>query len=312
MDGDTGGTLPEDLRAWVDDRAEAQGVDPETVLTRAVSTYRLAVTDLGASLDDIDAVSEKLDTVEGRVDGLEETVSEKIDDVRMRVVQVKRETDEKAAHAHDHPTLREDIDDVTANIETVREQLSAVESRVEGGFDNYEEILTYLDETTTDLDERLDVVAASLADVRSRVTDIEAAHRERKQLSTLLRTANDAGERKATCDNCEETVHLDLLTEPRCPACQSAFEALSPSKGFFGSATLRTGQPLALEAASSPNDDVTTLADADGATNLDSKGETGKDVETDSADAVTSAGDSGADDSDELTHETTPNTNTND
>ena len=285
MDGDIGGTLPDDLRDWVGERAETEDVEPKTVLTRAVNTYRLAVADSGESVDELDTVSDRLETVEGRVDGLEESLEEKIDDVRMRVVQVKREADEKAPRDHEHPRFREDLDGVRTDIENVRDQLDEMQSRVDAGFDNYEEILTYLDETTADLDEHLRVVAQSVVDLRSRVADIEATELERKALSDLLRVANDTGERKATCDDCGETVYLDLLTEPRCPGCRSAFDELSPSRGFFGSATLHTGNPPALEAAAPEGGDVETFLDdaaTDGvASGTDSDTDSGTDPTTD-------------------------------
>ncbi|KAB1198661.1 MULTISPECIES: hypothetical protein [Haloferax] len=304
MDGDAGVSLPEGLQEWVDERAEAQDVDSVTILARAINTYRLAVTDTGTSLDEIESVSDRLDSVEGRVDGLEGTVQEKIDDVRMRVVQVKRETDGKAPRDHDHPDLREGLDRATADIETLRDQLTEVESRVDAGFDNYEEILTYLDETTTDLDEHLGVVAQSLLNLRSRAADIEAAELERKALGDLLRLANDTGERKALCDDCGETVHLDLLTEPRCPACRSAFEDLSPSKGFFGSATLHTGNPPALEAATTERDDVSALFEERDTAELeseaeDAEGDVGNTIESDSDT------DSAVHHEDQATHEAT-------
>ncbi|KAB1194842.1 hypothetical protein GJR96_10015 [Haloferax sp. MBLA0076] len=282
MEGDVGGTLPEDLREWVTARAEALDADPATVLARAVSTYRLAVTDSGEALDDIESVPRQLDTIEGRVDGLETTLDEKIDDVRMRVVQVKREADEKAPRDHSHPDLQAGIDQVTSDIEATRERVAQMDERVDAGFDNYEEILTYLDETTATLDENLRVVAQSLVDLRSRAADIEAAELERKALADLLRVANDAGEHKATCADCGQTVHLDLLTEPRCPGCRTSFDELSPSRGFFGSATLHTGEPPALEGRpASSEDDVATILDETAPEESDSVDTT---VETDDTD----------------------------
>ncbi|WP_225316415.1 MULTISPECIES: hypothetical protein [Haloferax] len=283
MEGDVGGTLPADLREWVTARAHAQDVDPATVLARAVGTYRLAVTDSGASLDDVESVPDRLDTVEGRVDGLEDSLDEKIGDVRKRVVQVKRETDEKAPRDHAHPDLQEGIDQATASLDAVRASIAEVDERVDAGFENYEEILTYLDETTADLDENLRVVAQSLVELRSRAADIEAAELERKALGDLLRVANDAGEHKATCAECGQTVHLDLLTEPRCPGCRSSFDELTPSRGFFGSATLHTGQPPALEAAESSEDEIETLLDEQAAGDTDTDTETVNDTDTDTA-----------------------------
>ncbi|SEL94627.1 magnesium transporter CorA family protein [Haloferax larsenii] len=272
MAGYDGGSLPEDLRDWVDERAEAEGVDPSTILTRALSVYRLAVTDSGESVDALQSLPERLDDLEGELDslgddvdtleddigGLEDDVDEKIDDVRMRVVQVKRETDGKAPRDHDHPDLQVGIDRATAGVEAVRDRLDELDDRVDAGFDNFEDVLSYLDETTADLDGKLRSVVQALLNVRARTADIQAAELERKALADLLRVANDANERKAKCEACRETVHLDLLTEPRCPACQSPFQELSASRGFFGSATLHTGTPPELEAAETDGDETTS------------------------------------------------------
>ncbi|AKU08645.1 hypothetical protein [Haloferax gibbonsii] len=263
MEGEDGVSLPDDLRTWVEARADEEGVDPETVLARALGTYRLAVSDAGESLDDADAVSDRLGGVEARVDELEGELDEKISDVRMRVVQVKREADEKAPRDHTHPELDAELDRLADDVRAARNRVTDLDERVDAGFENFEEILTYLDETTATLDENLRTVARTLLDLRGRAADLEAADLERKALAELLRTANATGEKKARCEECDETVHLDLLAEPRCPSCRSPFRELSSSPGFFGSATLHTGRLPALESADDARatDEVADLLD---------------------------------------------------
>ncbi|ELZ81227.1 hypothetical protein DEQ92_09355 [Haloferax sp. Atlit-6N] len=263
MEGEDGVSLPDDLRTWVEARADEEGVDPETVLARALGTYRLAVSDAGESLDDADAVSDRLGGVEARVDELEGELDEKISDVRMRVVQVKREADEKAPRDHTHPELDAELDRLADDVRAARNRVTDLDERVDAGFENFEEILTYLDETTATLDENLRAVARTLLDLRGRAADLEAADLERKALAELLRTANATGEKKARCEECDETVHLDLLAEPRCPSCRSPFRELSSSPGFFGSATLHTGRLPALESADDARatDEVADLLD---------------------------------------------------
>ncbi|ELZ66951.1 hypothetical protein C5B91_12055 [Haloferax sp. Atlit-10N] len=263
MEGEDGVSLPDDLRTWVEARADEEGVDPETVLARALGTYRLAVSDAGESLDGADAVSDRLGGVEARVDELEGELDEKISDVRMRVVQVKREADEKAPRDHTHPELDAELDRLADDVRAARNRVTDLDERVDAGFENFEEILTYLDETTATLDENLRTVARTLLDLRGRAADLEAAGLERQALAELLRTANAAGEKKARCEECDETVHLDLLAEPRCPSCRSPFRELSSSPGFFGSATLHTGRLPALESADDARatDEVADLLD---------------------------------------------------
>ncbi|WP_148414474.1 hypothetical protein [Haloferax sp. KTX1] len=263
MQGEDGASLPDDLRTWVEARADEEGVDPETVLARALGTYRLAVSDAGESLDDADAVPGRLDGVEERVVELEGELDEKLADVRTRVVQVKREADEKAPRDHAHPELDGELDRLADDVHAVRNRVADLDDRLDAGFENFEEILSYLDETTTTLDENLRTVARTLLDLRGRAADLEAADLERTALAELLRSANAAGEKKARCEECDATVHLDLLAEPRCPSCRTPFRDLSSSPGFFGSATLHTGRLPALEAADSSGatDEIEDLLD---------------------------------------------------
>ncbi|MFC7128290.1 hypothetical protein [Haloferax chudinovii] len=263
MEGEDGLSLSDDLRTWVKARADEEGVDRETVLARALGTYRLAVIDAGESIDGSASVPDRLDGVEGRVEALEDELDEKIADVRTRVVQVKRETDEKAPRDHAHPELDGELDRIADDVHAVRNRVADLDDRLDAGFENFEEILSYLDETTATLDENLRTVARTLLDLRGRAADLEAADLERTALAELLRSANAAGEKKARCEECDATVHLDLLAEPRCPSCRTPFRELSSSPGFFGTATLHTGRLPALEAADSSDatDEIEDLLD---------------------------------------------------
>ncbi|MFC7202187.1 hypothetical protein ACFQJC_01565 [Haloferax namakaokahaiae] len=258
---DTGGSLPDDLREWLDAYADETGEDADAILARAVGLYRLTVSET-AGEGDVASLADRLDALESELSEAESEFDDKIDDVRMRVVQVKREADDKAPREHTHPELTADIDDATRTVEALREQVERLDEYVDGGFENYEEVLTYLDETTTDLETKLQTVAKVLVDLRARTVDIEAEALERETLAELLRVANANNDRKATCESCETKVHLDLLAEPRCPACRTAFTELSPSSGFFGSATLHTGPPPALTGTESDDADVEEILEA--------------------------------------------------
>jgi len=52
---------------------------------------------------------------------------------------------------------------------------------------------------------------------------------------------------EADCGNCGGTVHLGLLSKPRCPHCESHFEAVEPGSGFFAGARLTVGERPALD-----------------------------------------------------------------
>ncbi|WP_410766977.1 hypothetical protein [Haloferax sp. DFSO60] len=249
---DIGGSLPDDLREWLDAYADETGEDADAILTRAVALYRLTLNE--ADGDDVASMQERMETVESQLSDVESEFDDKVDDVRMRVVQIKREADEKAPREHSHPELNADIDEATRTIEALREQVQELDDYVDEGFENYEDILTYLDETTANLDTKLQTVAKVLVGLRARMVDVETDALERETLTELLRVANANNDHKATCESCETKVHLDLLSEPKCPTCRTPFAELSPSSGFFGSATLHTGPPPALTGESGDTD----------------------------------------------------------
>ena len=143
--------LPDDLEAWVAERAAAADTTRAAVVRRLMAAHRL-LDEHPESLDDADVASlggdiarppdgadsgvddlgAHLDDLSGRVEGLESDLDEKITDVRERVIQVKREADDKAPAGHDHPSIDRRIDD---------------------GFGDYEEILESLVERTEALEE---------------------------------------------------------------------------------------------------------------------------------------------------------------
>ena len=243
--------LPDDLEAWVAERASADGTSRADVVRRLMAAHRLldehgdqldggdvsgfgdgtagssGVADSG--LDDLDARVEEL---AGRVGELEADLDEKITDVRQRVVQVKREADAKAPADHDHP---------------------AVERRIDEGFENYEEILEYLTERTEALEDgaddrsaKLTRVANAVVGLRRRVAALEGEIEKRAAAADLHEAANRRGISEAACDSCGESVQLGLLDEPTCPHCESPFDGVE-SGGWFRSNRLTVGDRPALE-----------------------------------------------------------------
>lgn len=249
--------LPDDLEAWVAERAAADGTSRADVVRRLITAHRLldeqpdrldeaAASDadgdpvvvgsgesvsssLAAEIDDLDA---RVDDLTDRVGGVETDLDEKITDVRQRVIQVKREADAKASAEHDHPEL---------------------ERRVDEGFENYEEVLEYLTQRTDDLADdaadrgtKLRTVANAVVDLRKRVAAIESIVEERAAVAALRESANRQGIAEAACDSCGESVRLGLLDEPACPHCESPFDGVE-SGGWFRSARLTVGDVPALE-----------------------------------------------------------------
>ena len=235
----TSGGLPEELRTWVEERAGERGVDPETVLARAVLVHREAerLAD-GEDGTDSSAVADRLDRLDDEVDDL-------IEDVRERVIQVKRETDEKAPADHDHPDLRETTREA---VETAERALEAAETaRAAGGGDgDLEARVGDLTETTERLERRAETLARVAVDAREDLRRLRSAEAERAAADDLRRTANRNGDAVANCEGCGETVRLSLLSRPRCPHCDAGLADVEPS-GLIGKARLRTGTPPALD-----------------------------------------------------------------
>jgi tetrahydromethanopterin S-methyltransferase subunit G len=246
----TGEGLPDDLREWVETRADERGVDPETVLSRAVLVHReaerLAAADadagpsaLSARLDRLDDLDDEVRRVTDRLDALDDEVDDLIEDVRERVVQVKRETDAKAPADHDHPDLRERVAGAQDTVDQLDGQLTADLQEVRDRLDD-------LDERTGDLVDRTKTLARVAVDVRDDVRSLRSTAADRAAADELRRTANRNGDTTATCEACGETVRLGLLSRPRCPHCDASVSGLDPSSGFFGSARLRAGDRPAL------------------------------------------------------------------
>jgi chromosome segregation ATPase len=248
MVGEQSEAFPEELREWVQEKASALDSTPDEVLVRAVTVYRFldaeSDVDLETTVADVD---DRLSALDDRLETLEADFDENLQDVRERVIQVKRETDAKAPQDHTHPELRERV---TRAVEATDEAASAVdhlEDRLDRGFDNYEEVLDYLTETTDELDEKLNALAAAVVDVRNATAAMEADERERGAVADLKRDAHRHGETTAGCDDCGQTIRLGLLARPRCPFCEARFVDLEPGRGFFSAATLLTGDRPALE-----------------------------------------------------------------
>jgi prefoldin subunit 5 len=234
--------LPTSVAQWVTKTADELDVPRQRLLSELLAAH--------GSLHEEDA--------DDRLDELRDEFMEKLTDVRERVAQIKREADEKAPVDHDHPDLRDELDerrervdddgeDITAEVDLLRERVAANRERLDSGFENYEEVLDYLTETTDELDGRLDVLARALVSVRDQVRMLATENATRVATAELARTANRHGIKSAKCGDCEMSVTIALLTEPNCPHCGATFEDIEPKQGFFGSNWLVVGRPPALD-----------------------------------------------------------------
>jgi len=259
------------LDGWLDAKAEQLGVNREELLARlgtggpdgdADETGALRRELVARLVADREALAADVDEIRADVEDARSSFDEKIDDVRDRVVQVKREADGKAPDDHDHPDLApasvadradelaaelDDLAETVATVDELRESVSELDETVEAGFDNYEDVLEYLTETTDDLEAKLTALAEVTVDLRDRTETLAARHAARAAADELATLANRRGVRSADCGHCGQTVHVGLLAAPTCPHCASTFSDVEPKRGFFGSATLVVGDPPALE-----------------------------------------------------------------
>jgi rubrerythrin len=290
MAGEQVAELPEPLREWVEARAAETGRTPTEVLARAAAAYRLLDQHEDLLPDPTQPPSDgavPAESLEKRVAALEDDLDEKIDDVRQRVIQVKRETDEKALAEHDHPELQAELqaeldaiesraddavttaEEALAEMEGVRGEFDELDEAVQGGFDNYEDILRNLKDAADDARSRTNRLASALADLGDRVAKLEARERIREEVAELKREANEKGVPKANCESCGSTIQIGLLSKPRCPHCEAPYDGVDTDTGFFKAAALRVADRPALEEGT---DDESGAASRS-RTNLDLTGE---------------------------------------
>ncbi|AUV82995.1 CopG family transcriptional regulator [Salinigranum rubrum] len=259
MAGEPEETLPDELQRWVDEQVAASDDEPADVISRAVTLYRLVEehaasaggetppvgdieSDLERLADRVSTLDDRVGNVENglddRVGAVEDDFDEKITDIRERVIQVKREADAKAPSDHDH--------------EELRERVESLGTRVDHGFENYEEVLSYLTDETDDLDDKVGRLAGVVVSLRKRTARAERQVTRLDAAADLKRVANRHGTTKAKCEECGGSVAIGLLTEPTCPHCESGFVGVEPAGRLFGSGTLVTGRPPALMAGDDP------------------------------------------------------------
>lgn len=222
--------LPDDVAEWLRAVADERGVS-ETELLRTLLTAEPDGSRPGAR----------------RLEEVEREFRELVEDVRERVIQVKRETDEKAPADHGHPELANELQRVADGLDRVEAEHERVDHRVDRGFENYEEVLEYLTETTDDVQHAVSRLTSVVVDLRGRIRETTRDEARRTALAHLTDAANRHGVNSARCEDCGESVDVSLLVEPRCPHCDTAFTTLEPRPGFFRTSVLHTGRLPALE-----------------------------------------------------------------
>lgn len=250
--------LPPGLEEWLTEQATEMNRSREDVVRELVAAYRSMASgdDAGDVLtaDDVDEFVDA-DALEAYVErsAFDEALDEHrekfealLDDVRKRVVQVKREADAKAPADHDHEALEGRVDALAADVTSTSEAVEALEANLDAGFENFEDVLEYLTETTDELEGKTGTLARVLVDVRSEVERLSAQQSRRAEAEALQLAANREGVRTAKCGECESPVDISLLSVPECPHCASTFSDVEKRSGLFSSNRLVTGDPPAL------------------------------------------------------------------
>jgi predicted Zn-ribbon and HTH transcriptional regulator len=271
-------SLPESLRRWLDDKASEEGRSREDVLLQLLSAYRKVdgledgAVDLPSGMAPDDGlpaaleeelqqrVDERVETLaddgvdhgelDQRLSTIESQFKELLEDVRDRVIQVKREADEKAPADHDHPALvsEEALAALDDDVGTVTTALDSLEARMETGFENFEEVLESLANDIDRVSARQTTLARAVLETREELRKLAARDTARSAAEALTRDANKQGVRSADCGECGSSVAVGLLTRAECPHCSAPFVGVEPAQGFFGSDTIATGERPALEA----------------------------------------------------------------
>lgn len=232
--------LPADVGSWLDDQAERRDASRSEICQQLLVAVHAAATDDG--LDEPVARAD-LEELHSHVDAQREEFVDLLEDVRSRVVQVKRETDAKAPAEHDHPDHATDDD-----LEELADELEELESTVSSGFDNFEASLEGLLDEVDELEERSTVLAKAVVDLREDRNDLAARERRRAKADRLKLAANRIGVRTAACEECDSSVDISMLAKPECPHCGAPLvDVEERTSMFFGSHSLVTGEPPALE-----------------------------------------------------------------
>ncbi|WP_440764782.1 hypothetical protein [Natronorubrum sp. DTA7] len=235
--------VPGEVDDWLAREADRRGQTRDDVCRQLVAAAHAIASDDDFSPPDLEDVT----GLHSELEAQREEFRELLEDVRARVVQVKRETDANAPADHEHTEHATD-DDLAA----LRADLETLESTVDDGFANFESVLEHLFAETETLEEHATLLATAVIDLREQ-RDIAARRtRRRAEADRLKRAANQLGIRTAVCDACDERVDLALLTEAACPHCASGITDLVENASFFGSHTLETGEPPALEGQVAP------------------------------------------------------------
>ncbi len=258
-------SLPDPVSQWLSDIAEEQEITEEELLNRFLHPE--------SDGDTPSVLDEAIEELTREIEATREEFQEKIEDVRKRVIQVKREADQKVSTDHAHPEVQQAFNQLQTQVEDFEGEIAELEYQLTEGFENFEDILEYLTETTESLDMKLSTLARAVMNLRSKNQSLAERHDRDLVLQRILDLGNREHVKRAECQSCEEKIDLALLSSPACPNRQELFSDLAVNKGFFNSSVLKTESVPALEGDSDHESmDLSGLVseeDADGDTQVD-------------------------------------------
>jgi molecular chaperone GrpE (heat shock protein) len=258
--GDTEADSPEE---WVDSIATAEGIPPEKVIQRLVSSY-WTLTEIHDVLDGIDedigVNAIDTDAESNAVDAEGETVptdadaptADDVEELRERIDRLGEKRDEDRETRAD---IEADLAQLTQRVDAVSQQLrdrqSTLESRFDEELENLETILEYLVDTTDDLESAIDGLERTTGDlvytpdglegglesVTEELEIVRSRRAERERLTDLRRTASQLGVRSAACEHCGTSVDIGVLPSADCPDCDRQFVDVERGRGWFGFGT---------------------------------------------------------------------------
>lgn len=240
-------TLSPPLSEWLEERADALGIDREALLVQLLGTYRAAA-DIdeeefetllsGVDGDSASTVSQDdLEELDGRIEGLETDLSENVEDLRSRILQLKDAVESSAPVDHDHP----EIDSLSKRVGKLSTEVQAVQTDLDDAVSDLEDVssdVESMDERLETFETKLDKLARIVVALRRQAGDLSGST---EALENIRRVANRNGTTTANCQACNEPVQIGLLDEAACPHCQHEFDDIEyPSSilGRFKSPTL--------------------------------------------------------------------------
>ncbi|WP_435064835.1 hypothetical protein [Halobaculum sp. EA56] len=197
------------------------------------SHQRESESDVGSQSDE--DFNERLGLLEAKLEAQIERGTEL--ESQLRTVVDRIEAFETEIAEHESATLselRQFNEELDAIESEVTDEQARIESRLDNEFEDLETILDHLLTTTDSLESQIDRIERQQ---RSKTDALQSALEELQvdqlQLQRVMQDAAEIDTTTATCDNCEETIDLPLLTTPECYNCGRRLTGIEEETKWF-------------------------------------------------------------------------------